>query len=383
MLASACLRRSLHTRPALGDTHKILKSRHVAMERLATAQEKSLMTQLLEFKGWLKGMFPLARTIRGIPKVEPSSEERELVNGQPGFDRKLRHCTEYIVNQNAAPMPKVLVQLMRHTLKPEAAQIVLRALRAYRAMGGEPSVNIANQFVEMTVRIASDDDEGFSLDLFKTIMKTAIEEALIPMTPQILETISSQFSSLVSKTETNPPEAQTRALQYLNHAKSYVQYCYPQATRSEFLSHFLPLLVALDRLSVLDGMDNHQIGDKSYPDYIFDEIKIASSNLEDRALSEPVFADLFEAFFKRSQPLGSGEWVKCKANEELAHLYNTYNLHLLGADQASVAEALTTAALKLQQISASQELSKLQISKRSAFIQRAIDFIHNHRKILH
>ncbi len=338
----ACVR-SIQTRPALGPTTKILQSRRDALLARERQQNAQVQFEYGQFRGWLKTLYPLAKTIKGLPKTEVVPEEGQQIMANALFNRKLRHCTEFFVNNDMAPSERVLIALCANASTLGLLRVAIRVLKAAQYKGALLEDSVSAAFVRSAVQAGvhcGDSDLG----PFEAIMAEALAETpyvAICMGPQTVCALNDALAAAIGgagvATKTRAEQQQFAQNLLLTAAKyasllrrgSEAATAGPSAELAKVDRSLLRLLLRADELSTGEeanadvgvGADFMLEGDGDapvrYSDWLFSKIQLVAPacNLQVAAAeageeAQVLAMALSHSFLRRQRPLP--DWLPNK-----------------------------------------------------------------------
>lgn len=338
--------RSIQTRPALGPTAKILQSRRDALLTRERQQSAQVQFEYGQFRGWLKALYPLAKTIKGLPRPEVTPEETQQITANATFNRKLRHCTEFFVNNDMAPSERVLIALCANASTVGLLRVAIRVLKAAQYKGALLEDSVSAAFVRSAVHacLRGGSDQSGDLSSLEAIMGEALSETpqvAICVGPQTICALNDALAAAVAtsgeadkaKATKTRAERQQFALSLLLTAAKYASLLRrgsAEATDEELAQvdrSLLRLLLRADELSatdkavasedfMLEGDDTCASTPVCYSDWLFAKIQLVAPacNLlplegED-AQAQGLLTALSQSFLRRQHSLP--DWLSSK-----------------------------------------------------------------------
>lgn len=361
------LRRSIQTRPALGPTEKILESRKNAFVTREKEQITIAQREYVQFRGWLKALYPLAKTIKSLPKIEPVEEDARKITENAQFNKKLRHCTEFFINNDMAPSERVLIALCANASSVELLQVAIRVLRTAQFKGAVLEDSISAAFVRSAAKICI--EECRDIVKFDLLMGEALAEkpyVAICVGPKTVLALNDALSAAITDgmSQDGQKFAFTLVLTAAKYARLWRQEIKAVSDDSmKAEDSLLRLLLKADGLTGLDGVEELTLESPpiTFPDWILSKIEIVGAlcaRNRDSTIPADVIPSLAETFLKRKMPVPS--WVPLDSQAEHCRAYRAASEFLKTSVRAPLASVMA-------EVEASD----------NALTQRAILFINN------
>jgi hypothetical protein len=120
------------------------------------------LSEFDRFRGWLKALYPHAKTIKGLPQVQLKLNEAREYQENAIFNRTLRQLTEFVLNQNTIPPIGLVTRLIEAVNDERLLSVAFRVLRNVRRIGMSPNDALNANFVTRAIEIFLDPDRGLN-----------------------------------------------------------------------------------------------------------------------------------------------------------------------------------------------------------------------------